>query len=189
VFTKLLPYIEENNLYQMALQQGLTGLEVPVATYISPADGSPPASPAGLTSYVANNNLFARPGNSLPRSVPDGLSNTLLFTEHYMVAGSPSWYNCWAISADGLTVQKQLRTRVARLISAAPPQFLQPQMCDPNPASSPHTSGILTALADGSVRGIAGGVAGAPTASPGSPVTNWQAVLTPAGNETLGSDW
>ena len=51
--------------------------------------------------------------------------------------------------------------------------------CDPRLAQTPHPSGMIVALGDGSVR----------TLSPGmSPATFWAAV-TPAGGEVFGPDW
>jgi hypothetical protein len=191
VFVKLLPYVEQDNLYQTAIKQGIRCLDIStVKTYISPADASSPIGTAAFSSYVANDLIFGiRQGATLPRSVPDGLSNTILFTEHYMAAGSPPVYSSWVIAVDGIPINKQRATRVARLLSTEPPQFAQPQMCSPDPASTPHTSGILTAMADGSVSSVSRGAASAPTAVPGGGITNWKAALTPDGGETLGPDW
>ncbi|HVS36313.1 MAG TPA: H-X9-DG-CTERM domain-containing protein, partial [Gemmataceae bacterium] len=51
--------------------------------------------------------------------------------------------------------------------------------CDPRLAQTPHPSGMLVALGDGSVRTLSRGM---------SPTTYWAAV-TPAGGEVLGADW
>ena len=51
--------------------------------------------------------------------------------------------------------------------------------CDPRIPQSPHAGGMLTALADGSVRVLAASV---------SEATFWAAV-TPRGGEVLGNDW
>ncbi len=51
--------------------------------------------------------------------------------------------------------------------------------CDPRLAQTPHYSGMLVTLADGSVRTLAPGM---------SPATYWGAV-TPADGEVLGNDW
>jgi type II secretory pathway pseudopilin PulG len=51
--------------------------------------------------------------------------------------------------------------------------------CDPRLAQSPHRSGMLAALGDGSVRMLSPSM---------SPATYWAAV-TPAGGEVLGLDW
>jgi hypothetical protein len=56
-----------------------------------------------------------------------------------------------------------------------------PRIADCNPliAQTPHPSGMLVAMADGSVRTLSGGM---------SATTYWSAV-TPAGGEVLGNDW
>ncbi len=51
--------------------------------------------------------------------------------------------------------------------------------CDPTRAQSPRAGGILTLLADGSVRGVSSSISG----------TTWWAACTPAGGEVLGGDW
>src|SRR5260221_8935668 len=51
--------------------------------------------------------------------------------------------------------------------------------CDPRIAQTPHSGGMLVALADGSVRTLATGM---------SETTFWAAV-TPNGGEVLGTDW
>ncbi len=51
--------------------------------------------------------------------------------------------------------------------------------CDPRIPQTPHSSGMLAALGDGSVRTLSAGM---------SPTTFWAAV-TPAGGEVLGADW
>jgi hypothetical protein len=54
-----------------------------------------------------------------------------------------------------------------------------PKACDPRLANTPHRSGMLIALADGSVRTITSSV---------SQTVYWGAV-TPRGGEVLGNDW
>ena len=72
----------------------------------------------------------------------------------------------------------------------APPQFAPaPADCVPDRASTPHASGILTALADGSVRGVSPQAQAGLATLPGQRVTNWQAALTLRQGEVLGPDW
>ncbi|MFO0823860.1 MAG: DUF1559 domain-containing protein [Gemmataceae bacterium] len=51
--------------------------------------------------------------------------------------------------------------------------------CDPLTASSMHSGAVLVALADGSVRSVTSSLT----------LKTWNAALTPAGGEVLGSDW
>jgi hypothetical protein len=55
----------------------------------------------------------------------------------------------------------------------------RPSECNPRVAQTPHSGGMLVALADGSVRTLAPGM---------SEETYWGAV-TPGGGEVFGSDW
>jgi prepilin-type N-terminal cleavage/methylation domain-containing protein len=189
VFVKLLPFVEQNNLYQVVLQNSLPALDgVTVKVYVSPADGSSKVGTGSFTSYAGNDYVFGiKDGARLPGSVPDGLSNTIMFTEHYIAVGSPPMYNSWAIASDGTPINKQILTRTARIAVPDQPQFLQPQSCASPPPSTPHHSGILTAMIDGSVRGVSQGAAA--EIAPGFGVSNWQAALSPGGSETLGPDW
>jgi hypothetical protein len=51
--------------------------------------------------------------------------------------------------------------------------------CDPTRAATAHPGGMVTGLADGSVR----------TLSPGMNPDTWWAAITPSGGELLGADW
>ncbi len=99
----LLPYIEGGNIYNNTTKNSYTSNAV-VKSFQSPGDPTLPAngltwSSRGATSYLANWHVF-RGGwdedwqtngvNSLPRSITDGLSNTVFFAEHYSVCGKSS---------------------------------------------------------------------------------------------------
>jgi hypothetical protein len=51
--------------------------------------------------------------------------------------------------------------------------------CDPTTANGGHTGGVLVSMADGSVHLVSAAVS----------QKSWNAALTPAGGETMGSDW
>ena len=193
MFVKLLPYLEQDNLSKAATARDPAALNVTVQAFVSPADGST-ASTAGLTSYVANNFTLGAAGRTLQRSFPDGAASTVLFTERYRACGAQPMYNAWAITAPGLKVDGQATTLPAALMVTAAPQFAPratagSPLCDPARASTPHAGGILVALADGSVRSVSPGAQAGAASSPGGPVPNWQAALTPDGGEVLGPDW
>jgi prepilin-type N-terminal cleavage/methylation domain-containing protein len=61
-------------------------------------------------------------------------------------------------------------------------------ICVPTQAQSPHPSGILTTLADASVRSVSLTSAQG-KAQGGNPVSNWQAALTPGGGEVMSAQW
>jgi prepilin-type processing-associated H-X9-DG protein len=137
----------------------------------------------------------------IPRSFPDGTSNTILFAEKYA--------RC--VLGDGSTNSKNGGSLWAywNVLGGGPPHFgpfhagfatwyfdngaqstgqnskfkLQPNPylgnCDPLFASTGHSGGMNVTLADGSVRSLSAGISG---------VTWWEAV-TPSDGHVLGSDW
>ena len=145
-----------------------------------------------LTSYAANAVVFVGQPNILT-TFRDGCSNTIAFAEHYASCddtdygisttnGFPAHRATFADKADAYPVPSanpavsvssylpdpSITFQVAPLIS----------QCNGFFAQTPHRSGMLIALADGSVRTLAPSVA---------PSTYW-ALITPAGGEALG-DW
>jgi hypothetical protein len=179
----LLPFIEQDNLYQLANQQGAGGLwtslnvaSSPVKTFICPSDAS---TPGGLyqgylagTNYPANYLVFQNGGAGIPRTFADGTSNTILFAERYVTCGSYGVY--WAdLSGDPLTPMFAYYSmgifQVKPIVAT----------CDYTVAQTPHTGGIQISLGDGSSRNLNASVS----------LATWQAALTPAGGEPLGSDW
>jgi prepilin-type N-terminal cleavage/methylation domain-containing protein/prepilin-type processing-associated H-X9-DG protein len=86
----LLPFIEQQSLYQLGLSKGPTNSNVRpqlVPTYLCPSDPSPPASTAwGGANYQPSMESFGRNdggGKKIPASFPDGTSNTIIFGERY----------------------------------------------------------------------------------------------------------
>jgi prepilin-type N-terminal cleavage/methylation domain-containing protein len=141
----------------------------------------------------------------LPRTISDGLSNTMLVTEKYAICTNPtvlavfgqggSFWAYSALSSPALPPPMQPSPKPtypgfeisffapfgAQAIGPASLFQVQPipTNCDPLRASTPHTSVINALLADGSVRAVSSSV---------SPNTWWYA-CTPSGGEVLGSDW
>jgi len=145
------------------------------------------------TSYGANGQVFGVTSGALvasggqtvsggqgsaviPKSFPDGVSNTILFTEKYgsCNGGGSVWgrnlsYNSTyapnfaVVDTSGVTFQVQLPPTTAT--------YAYP--------SSPHTSGINVLLGDGSSRRVANNIS----------LSTWWAACTPAGDDLLGSDW
>lgn len=124
----------------------------------------------------------------LSASIPDGTSNTLLFTERYTTCslngavacnandGANSWSRWDWLDTCAPTFAAWDTTS---LFLVKPTPFYGGNQCKPIKASSPHAGGIMAALADGSVRFIAATIS----------VTTWKAAITPAGDETMSSDW
>jgi prepilin-type N-terminal cleavage/methylation domain-containing protein len=186
----------------------------PIKTYICPSDPSIPSDGIGINVYVvwsdnpslttyaanaqvfgtvdANGNLITTEGSArMPASFPDGTSNTIMFAERYGTCGyymnntsypagsGGTVWNWWGYLGSGDSAQP------AFALFATGPQNFQVQplpyqtKCNPFLASTPHTGAMQVALCDASVRGVSSSV---------SATTFWYA-CTPAGGETLGSDW
>jgi prepilin-type N-terminal cleavage/methylation domain-containing protein len=209
----LLPYLEQNNLYQSTAFTRADGSIVylpgfplgnnsaylqTVKSYVCPSDPGAPlltAVPAGPSSYAANAQIFGTVdlnGNlinwygaaTIPGSIPDGTSNTILFAEKLSVCNQ--LFNLWGYFATTPVVYPSFADSTAggnaigpaSLFQVNPTPFLS-SACDSSRASAGHTGGIQTCLADGSVRLLTQGMSGA----------TWWAACTPAHGEVLGSDW
>jgi prepilin-type N-terminal cleavage/methylation domain-containing protein len=121
----------------------------------------------------------------IPASISDGTSNTMLHCEKYANCtnsanpyGASAWLYCrsdaacpplW--SAVGPVSDNQSMFQVR-------PSPFQGN-CDPNLGSTPHSSGMMIRLCDGSVRSLSVGV---------SPTTWWY-LNTPRGGEVVPGDW
>jgi len=98
----LLPYIEQENIYQQAKSGNqLNSASNPlvyqsvVQIYLCPSDASLNANKqrAGFTStnYAANLMVFDPKGTgNVPQAMPNGTSNTVIFTERYKMC-QPTW--------------------------------------------------------------------------------------------------
>jgi len=180
-----------------------------IKIFISPADPTlANLSPTGQISYAANARVF-RVNPRLPNTFKDGTSNTIVFAEHYAFrCNGAQFIWSWAenpLTFEGDTgrratfadydstmgpydpsindVYPVTSGNPAATIGSLPQLTFQtsPRIedCDPRIPQTPHSGGMLVALADGSVRVLDSNM---------SPTTFWGAV-TPGGGETLGDDW
>jgi prepilin-type processing-associated H-X9-DG protein len=149
--------------------------------------GKVPASKWGASGYAANYLLFGLVKEPrLPEPVPDGLSNTIFFTEKAAICADAAsgrlGGNLWAVPAF-FPSDPQARINYGGSVGYDPADAnptkpysvtlfqVTPAVgqCDPTLAQSPHNSGMNVSMGDGSARYIAGNV---------SPKT-WSALLTP----------
>jgi prepilin-type N-terminal cleavage/methylation domain-containing protein len=201
----ILPYIEQDNIYKFGIagvsdtwdpSTGTTTVRQSVIkTYLCPSDstlsGGFPSNRgqdwAG-TSYGLNHQLFGsvHSGNAWRSqyrigNIPDGTSNTVMFADKFAGCTSDNG-NLWAFP--GIDWGAQYCAIIGNSNSYGswnqPPQIAVPQsQCDFGRASSKHSGGCQTGLADGSVRNVGAGV---------SQLT-WQFALTPADGNPMPSDW
>jgi prepilin-type N-terminal cleavage/methylation domain-containing protein len=194
VFGAVLPYIEQGNFYRQVMTTHDFAL---VPTFLSPADPTVEeaiAKKQEVTSYAANAKVFQN-NPRLPWVFQDGSSNTIAFTEHYSWnCGGRSFYAYLTSGSFGIhyaTFADANCGDVFPVTKGTPPlsspswpgAIFQvaplPARCQWDVPQTPHRSGMLAALGDGSVRILAPSM---------SPTTFWGAV-TPAGGEVLSEDW
>jgi len=216
LFYFILPYMEQQNVFKLgdngvintnpqpdAYWGNFSSLQTPAAntipTYLCPSD--PTNSPAAtwtngwvVGGYAENNEVFGDPAwagwannNSgfrakMPANFPDGTSNTIGISEKYSRCNgqgnlwghgewNPAWeprFNSWANRGPSSKFQVQPMPNPASSSS-----------CDYYRPSSSHTSGMNTLLMDGSVKFLQQSI----------DANTWWFACTPAGGETLGSNW
>jgi prepilin-type N-terminal cleavage/methylation domain-containing protein len=158
-----------------------------------------------VTSGNYSNQLYplTTGGKLIPASFPDGMSNTIFFTEKYGICSpdgnGDNGGNQWASRFEAQTSpyvgfqgpnaglafgsnQPGQQTTVygaAGHFQVRPSPFLGAGGCKPGVASTGHAGGILACLGDGSVRVCSQGM---------SPNTWWQAMV-PDDGQPLPSDW
>jgi prepilin-type N-terminal cleavage/methylation domain-containing protein/prepilin-type processing-associated H-X9-DG protein len=203
VFAHLLPYLEQEDLHRRAADWSKQYIEGPhnaptwgdnydefrsvvIPSYKCPSDPSSPTTPWAVGNYAANYQIFSMYSEDgwqgaavLPKSIPDGLSNTILFAERYYGCGSKGG-SYWATGNYNVPTMAMFACTVTgpeSLFQTTPSPY--ETACDPALAQTPHPGGMSVALADGSVR----------TLSPSLSGTTWWAACTPDGNETMDLDW
>jgi prepilin-type N-terminal cleavage/methylation domain-containing protein len=183
-----------------------------IKTYICPSD---PSNQDGMSltpngaanyfagsSYGANYFVFGNPNasggdavnvqgaNRLPASFPDGLSNTIFFSEVYVTCGNSgdsnsAYASLWADSTIPWRPIFCHNTSNKSVNAGYAPCYLfqvQPRMfatCDPSRSQSGHTAGTNVGLGDGSVRFVNQGI---------SP-TSWALACDPRDGLPMPSDW
>jgi prepilin-type N-terminal cleavage/methylation domain-containing protein/prepilin-type processing-associated H-X9-DG protein len=212
-FIPLLPFIEQDNLFKSALfmtgdrndnrngpnptytqwQEPITtrygGPGVAVPVFICPSDYTHPAQSGSHSSYGQNGQVFregqwAKNTLRFPASFPDGTSNTIFYTDKLAHCNSGSYADNYWPDWGPIMNYPDLGDPTG---PTHPALQIQPKVqnnstvaiCNGGWTSSPHTAGANVGLADGSVRFVSGGISG----------STWWSALTPAGGETLGSDW
>jgi prepilin-type N-terminal cleavage/methylation domain-containing protein len=212
LFHWLLPYIEQDNIYKCLVPSGpaYTGIQHQqvINTYLCPMDPSLSegkcqtryggANDWGASSYAGNYLVFGNPksglmegNNRIPASFPDGVSNTIFFTEVYGTCGwtgdlnfmygslwadsNSIWRPVFGTNTSSKTPSGTGYPRVYKFQST--PNWMK--ACDPARPQSGHPQGINVTLGDGSVRFITIGISD----------TTWADACDPRDGGVLGSDW
>lgn len=220
-FSWILPYIEQNTIFQAMTRGnsppgGYCGGQymLPIKTYICPSDPSVSnglsqttnggANGFAVSCYSANYLVFGNPTASggdyylvqgtasIPKSIPDGLSNTIFFGEVYgscSLSNNPgngaSAASLWADSTLPWRPIMCHNTPSKNVNSGyAPCNTFQVRPipfggCDPSRGQSSHTGGMVCGVGDGSVRFVSQSI---------SAVT-WANACDPRDGNPLGSDW
>ena len=231
IFGHALPFIEQDNLFkaQNPLQNAGGQGDKVVKTYICPSDPSISNGRSqatrfsdqrtfGASSYGANYNAFGDGWSTdpawsggvkgytrMPASFPDGLSNSVFYTEKYATcvsdgnpAGSKAYACLWAGSnsnfrpmvchnypykenwdgpGNGIAPNNYPDGRTNCLKFQSQPNWMT--TCDSARGQSGHTGGINVCLGDGSVRFVSAGI---------SPAT-WANICNPADGLVVPSDF
>jgi prepilin-type N-terminal cleavage/methylation domain-containing protein/prepilin-type processing-associated H-X9-DG protein len=197
LFYYLLPYIEQGPLYNSSVNAagvysasnpvpgGIRAYGTVVKTYLCPSDPSgPPGNVhnsglnAQATSNYAANPLAFVTGAGIPRSFPDGTSNTILIAERYQVCNGEWFY--WGVAPIPIIKPPQyFIPTTGDPFQIAPPPDGGTNPCTPTRANTPHTGGMQIGLADGSVRNLARGVT----------LATYRAACDPKDGAVLGPDW
>jgi prepilin-type N-terminal cleavage/methylation domain-containing protein len=186
-------------------------------TYICPSDPSNLNGKAAASSFLiqtngtvgsygANYNVFGDGINTettwnpngvkgytkIPSSTPDGLSNTVFFTEMYATCrlsptegtvATSSWFqsNSWLrpIVCTNAAYKEPWEITGHSQCLKFQVQPVWNNGCDSARAQSGHTAGIQVCLGDGSVRFVSAGVS----------ATTWANVCHPSDGLVVGSDW
>jgi prepilin-type N-terminal cleavage/methylation domain-containing protein len=206
ILITLLPYIEQQNLYNLAVPVSGEGdtwdpvRTTQVKTYQCPADFTLSSGWSGAqvggwmgASYGANQQMFGtvRAGGNADApqytigNIPDGSSNTIGFGETYSQTSNQSGGNLWSYpgidwSWQWTPVIANSRNSPCNAYTYSLPQF-SPTLAVANKcqSQSAHTSTVLVNLMDGSVRGVSSGVS----------QYSWQLALQPADGLNFDSSW
>jgi type II secretory pathway pseudopilin PulG len=117
IFISIMPYIDQGGLYrayQTNFPANTTGSDYPIPVYASPMDPTISVVGNGFTSYAANAVAFSIVQAKLPRSFPDGTSNSVAYAEHYAVkCGGETYFMWFSVSNALITAQKRALGRAA----------------------------------------------------------------------------
>ncbi len=192
---ELLPYLEQQNLFNNAIGSGACWNNGNNAAIVKPfACPSDPTQNNGLTntgwsgnSYAPNYYMFAtsQSGNNCGPiygigNIPDGTSNTVGIVERYSSFPSYGWYNLVFYPGSGSNWGWGQYVSIYGVwgLNYTPQTAVSAINAFPYNPNSAHTA-MQAMLMDGSVRGITSSMS----------ATTWSYACTPDDGNVLGSDW
>jgi prepilin-type N-terminal cleavage/methylation domain-containing protein len=199
VFFWLLPYVEQQNLYNSTTINGstVTGYTASVygttlKVYQCPSDSSFTVghSPA-FGSYTSNSLVFdSSPPARIPATFSDGTSNTVLYAEQLAQCNPPStasalmlpyYNNYWGDGAANVFTPLTSSGILVGVLQSTCLLNSTGKVLPHNFASTSHTGTMQVCFGDGSVHGISQSGAGTVDSVTGNTV--WYEYCTPAGGE------
>ncbi|MFO0824912.1 MAG: DUF1559 domain-containing protein [Gemmataceae bacterium] len=187
VHFQILPYIEQNNLYVGNVTNSV------VKTFVDPTDTTN-GTTGGRVSYAWNPLLVGSTTVSFNNlnTIGDGTSNTILQAQRVAVCGSttasysnPTPTTLYTVPGPNATFACPWGTAAVTTANAGTGYAIGVRptgtvnVCTAGRAESQLAGSLLIGLADGSVRGISSSIT----------MLTWAQACTPAGGETLGSNW
>jgi Protein of unknown function (DUF1559) len=166
----------------------------PIAAALNPSDAGDSFAP---TNYSCNGQVFGLPytfyvGGALPNplslaTITDGTSNTIFFGERFQYCDGTyvpidgQIRGCfWAWSEPASESGNSQYPFFSQYWETGIPQINpSPGYCDYSILQTPHATGMVAGMGDGSVRIVQGTIA----------LPIWQAIETPNGAEVLPGDW
>jgi len=186
VFTQLLPYVEQQNLYNLMLAGTATPATTTLKVFQCPSDPSYTAG-TGACSYAANGIAFSQTAGLSVAKVPDGTSNTVFFAEQLAVCtNSPAtgytttnlWYGL------GGTPNIYTPSTTSGILVGVNQNTCSGAGFTPSAA---HAGTMQILFGDGHVQGVSQSNMNSTFAWGGNTITTWWAVSTPNGGEVLPS--
>jgi prepilin-type N-terminal cleavage/methylation domain-containing protein len=201
----LLPFLDQNNLYQMSNGNAKNVLQQPIKLFVCPSDGTSwPTGPYlnghgyGACSYSGNVKVFnPLDPSALPKAMPDGLSNTVIFAERYINCNGetdyegtgygPAWGYVTATTNGGYDENPMFGCPTVEDTNCVDYTWQNiafqvapvPSQCVDRALQTAHIGGMVVGLGDGSVRVVTRGVS----------LTTWIWACTPNDGNPLPSDW
>jgi prepilin-type N-terminal cleavage/methylation domain-containing protein len=188
----LLPFLEQDNVYNQASVTSDNIMNTPVKVYMGPADPTMTGNgivnsmmmggPYGGCSYSCNYQVFGNtPGGDarIGSSFPDGTTNTILFAPIYTNCNGMQYM--WNMGSCGNPpTWPYYYDPTVNYLSLPLPQFgPNKNECDPMLMQSPYTGVALLGLGDASVR----------TVSSELSAYAWNLALNPADGLVTDSSW